>query len=79
MPSPAKIICYSLDQLKQTSEWAILVDMIQFFFCLCYIYRIGMKLRIPSVPEIEGYSPGCSILTDSIVVFCFMLKFIFSL
>lgn len=53
--------------------------MIQFFFCLCYIYRIGMKWRIPSVPEIEGYSPGCSILTDSLVVFCFMLKFIFSL
>jgi len=29
-------------------------------------------------PEVEGYSKGCSICTDSSVIICFMLKFYFS-
>ena len=29
-------------------------------------------------PDIEGYSKGCSIGTDLLVISCFMLKFYFS-
>ena len=36
-PTPIKIICFSLDQQKQTSDIAIYVDLIQFFFCIVYL------------------------------------------
>ena len=79
LPTPIKIICFSLDQKQQTSEWAALVDGIQTFFCLCYMYRvIVLKCMKYNGPEIEGYSKGCSIFTDLMVIICFICKFRFS-
>ena len=74
-----KIICFSMDQIKQVSASAILVDLIQLFFCVCYACRvIFLKILKYNEPEIEGYSKGCSICTDLMVIVSFLLKFYFS-
>lgn len=106
LPAPPKIISYSLDQLKQTSSTALVVDGIQLFFCFCYLSRVFfLKLKIHKKferfrkpleslspeeqekrireiqeenAEIDGYSPGCSIMTDLLVVIAFFLKFRYS-
>ena len=53
--------------------------MIQLFFCICYASRVVfLKIMKYNEPEIEGYSKGCSICTDVMVIFAFFLKFYFS-
>jgi len=47
IPASIKIISYSLDQLKQTSSTALMIDGIQMFFCFCYVFRACIiKLKI---------------------------------
>jgi len=95
IPNTIKIICFSMDQIKQISASALLTDGIQLFFCVCYASRVVLlkilnqdKLRrfkrdangkeTEEEEEIDGYSKGCSIATDVLVVVAFLLKFYFS-
>ena len=127
IPASAKIISFSLDQLEQTSKYAMLIDGIQLFFCFCYLSRVTilkckLHIAIPNLfntycksqkdeqeddfddfaeddnnskkkkdlekdkkdkdedddEPIDGYSPTCSIITDSLIIFFFGIKFIFS-
>jgi hypothetical protein len=80
VPNTIKIICFSMDQIKQISASALLVDVIQLFFCACYLARV-VFLKIMTYRDetpIEGYSKNCSICTDTMVVVAFLLKFYFS-
>lgn len=79
VPKPIKIICFSLDQLKQTASSAIVVDGFQLFFCCCYLSRVTfLKIMKYSGEEIPGYGKGCSIATDIMVILCFFIKFYLS-
>lgn len=52
VPYPIKIISYAWDQMKQTSSMAMLIDIIQMFFCFCYFIRatcLKMKLHEPII------------------------------
>lgn len=63
----------------------MLIDIIQFIFCLFYLYR-AIYIKIIKVDELKdkegnlprGYSPKCSIITDLLVVVFFIVKFILS-
>jgi len=81
-PQGIKVISFALDQLEQTASNAFVVDMIQLFFCFCYLLRIVL-IKIPKRPKpgdeiIEGYNLTQSILIDSLVIIFFCLKFYFS-
>jgi len=46
-PAQLKIISFSLDQLKQTSSTALIVDAFQIFFTFCYMSRLCfVKIKI---------------------------------
>jgi hypothetical protein len=78
-PQPIKIICFSLDQMKQTDSTAILTDGIQLFFCFAYFFRMIFLKMIPNhrgeMDGIDGYDHSCSTMTDMMVIICYMLKF----
>lgn len=84
-PGQIKIIVFSLDQLKQTSRDALIIDGLQVFFCMVYLYRAcfikiiyGDELKDKDGNNPLGYSPSCSIFTDILVLFFFVAKFLMS-
>ena len=75
-PSPLKIISLVLDQIQQVDKFALYIDMVQMFFCLCYLYRmIMLKCCVTEEKPIEGYNKKCSILTDLGVIVFYVVKF----
>lgn len=74
--------------MKQVSSDAILIDILQLFFCLCYVYRIiFVKLEVCQDKSKKarkarrthyGQATKCSIFTDLLVVIFFCIKFFFS-
>lgn len=78
-PQPIKIICFSLDQMKQTDSTAIFTDGIQLFFCFAYFYRMIFLKIIPNhkglMEGIDGYDHCISTATDSLVIMSYLLKF----
>lgn len=87
---PIKIITFALDQMKQNSQSAMLIDFVQAFFCLCYVTRAiyvkilekGWKRKKDEKGneiEPEGYSKCCSLSTDFLVIVSFSAKFFYSI
>ena len=74
--------------MKQVSSDAILIDILQLFFCMCYVYRIIFvklefcqdKSRAAKKQRRTHYGKAtkCSIFTDLLVVVFFCIKFFFS-
>ena len=64
----------------------MIIDGLQLFFCFCYLFRacyikIWNRKQLEKYEKqgrMEGYSNCCSIMTDLLVVSCFIAKFYFS-
>ena len=82
IPITIKIICFSLDYVKQTDPNAFLVDLLQMFFAMCIASRLIFfkcnRCWSKDKREIEGYSETSSIMVDFLVVASFFAKFFMS-
>jgi len=66
-----------MDQIKQTSDNAFVVDMFQFLLCGCIGSRLIFQ-KCTVKEEIEGFGKSCSITTDCAVILAFQVKFLLS-
>jgi len=66
-----------MDQVKQTSANAFVVDMFQFLLCGCIFSRMVFQ-KCTVKEEIEGFGKSCSIATDMAVIIAFQVKFFLS-
>lgn len=82
IPITIKIICFSLDYVKQTASNAFVIDLVQAMFAFSILSRlIFFKLNrcwMKDKQEIEGYGETSSIMIDFLVVASFFAKFFMS-